>query len=386
MLESLIKFASDAIREFSDMERLFAADNQDSRTVVFYAEREIHYWYFAGYIEAILAESDLDICYISSDSNDPIFQISNPRIKPFYIRNLLSTVFSRLDSKVLVMTNPGINRCSIRRAPHPVNHVYVFHGIASIHKGYKHGAFDFYDTVFCLAPYQVAELRRTEEIYGLPPKELIVTGYPLLETIYQQYQIYQQKRTARYLPVCLIAPTWGPSSLMEHCIDEMITVLEHMELEVQIRPHPEFVKQEPQKMRKLTQRLKQCPNISLQLDLAPLESLYEADILITEHSSICYEYALGTQRPVLFIDTPMRVDNPEWEKLGLEPMENLYRCQLGACLSPDNIGQVGLMVDSLLKQSNKFQKVLPEIREKMVANWQHSAAIGASHILQLCGR
>ena len=46
------------------------------------------------------------------------------------------------------------------------------------------GAVDNYDTVFCIGDFQIDEIRRQEELYHTKEKNLVVAGYPLLETLY----------------------------------------------------------------------------------------------------------------------------------------------------------------------------------------------------------
>ena len=45
-------------------------------------------------------------------------------------------------------------------------------------------------------------------------------------------------------------------------------------------------------------------------------TIFEADLMITDWSGIAYEYAYTTCKPVLFIDTPMKIMNPEYKKIG----------------------------------------------------------------------
>ncbi len=383
MLRSLVDSARKVAREFSELERFFADENKAARRLVFYSEREIFYNYFQDYIEKILEMSDLELCYISSQSNDPVFERCKSRIKPFYFRNTLNAVFSRLDSKVLVMTNPGLNKLSIKRAPDHVKHVYVFHGIASVHKGYLPGSFDYYDSIFCIAPYQVDEIRKSEELYKLKPKELVLTGYPLAERIWRDHQGYKSGAREKSRPLCLIAPTWGPSSIMENCIEGLVESLARTDFEVRLRPHPEFIKRNRNKMRAIEKFISGFANIELELELGAFESLHQADLLITEHSSISFEYALGTERPVLFVDTPMRVDNPEYQMLGMEPVENVYRSKVGTCVSPERISEAGRLCSEMIERQALFRKKILEARLLLLSNWQSSAEIGAKYLIDI---
>ena len=75
------------------------------------------------------------------------------------------------------MTMPDLNQFHVRRSTNSVNHIYMFHAINSIHLQYNQGAFDFYDTIFCVGPHHIEEMRITEKLYDLPPKQLIHVGY-----------------------------------------------------------------------------------------------------------------------------------------------------------------------------------------------------------------
>jgi YidC/Oxa1 family membrane protein insertase len=300
---------------------------------------------------------------------------------------MLSAAFSSLDSKVLVMTAPDINNGPIKRAPDSVHHTYVFHAIASTHQSYRLGAFDSYDSLLCIGPYQIAEIRKTEEIYRLKKKELLLTGYPLLERIYNEHQEYKKTKqnTLEQNPYCVIAPTWGPSSILETCIHQLIQALANSKFRVLLRPHPEFVKRFPKKVEAIQKSVLKTKNITMQSDLSTLQILHEADLLITDHSGISMEYFLATERPVLFIDTPTRIDNSDVSRIGLEPIENTYRNRLGMSLLPQKMDQVVPTLQTLLNKQMEYADSAPAIRNELVSNWQKSAEIGANYILERCG-
>lgn len=391
MFKNLVAAAQDAASEFKQFEQLMAPENKELRQLMFYAESAIFYRYYEDYIEYILANSGLTICYVTSESSDPIFDQarSNSRIKPFFIKNLLPTLLAKLDSKVLVLSTPDLSNGFIKRAPKPVHHVYAFRGISSTHQGYKLGAFDNYDSVLCVGQYQIDEIRKTEQIYNLPAKELVLTGYPLVERIYREHRVYRSASSrTKEKQVCLIAPSWAPvlpeSSIMDNCVFPLIDALSNSNFEVWIRPHPEFAKRFPEKMKRIRESLVARPNISLQTELSSMQCLHEADILVTDHSSIAVDFFLGTERPVVFVNTPRRVDNPESGKLALEPVENVIRTKMGGCVEPDKVSEIVSLLRGLLSDRSEFQKRVPEIRDQLVANWQRAAEVGGCHILRLC--
>ena len=49
------------------------------------------------------------------------------------------------------------------------------------------------------------------------------------------------------------------------------------------------------------------------------------------------DFALG--RPVLYIDTPRKINNPEYQKIDLVPLEESIRIEIGDLLAPEDIGR-----------------------------------------------
>jgi len=389
MFKTIMENARQTAHEISEMERLFSAENKQLREIVVYAERDISWQYYVDFIEYILAHSDKRICYLSSDLNDPIFKTAESRIQPFFIKNTLSAVFEKLDARVLIMTTPDLNKGAVKRAPHPVQHVYAFHGISSIHQGYRLGALDNYDTLLCIAQYQIDEVRKTEAVYNLTAKKLPLVGYPLVERIYRDHQQFIAKREGQQdeKQICLVAPTWDPqqkSSIMDACIDEMIEPLARSPFKVWLRPHPEFVKRFPKKIEAIGKRIQKLPNITLAMELGSMQCLHEADVLVTDHSTIAMDYVIGTERPVLYIDTPTRIDNPERDRLNMEVMENKIRAQMGATLAPKEVKNIGAVLETLIASQADFKERVGELRDCLVANWQQAAKIGGDVILGLC--
>jgi hypothetical protein len=52
-------------------------------------------------------------------------------------------------------------------------------------------------------------------------------------------------------------------------------------------------------------------------------------------------------KPVLFIDTALKEMNKEWRKLGIEPIENSIRNELGISILPGEVGQVVAKISEL---------------------------------------
>ena len=106
--------------------------------------------------------SDIPICYISSQKDDPGLSLSHKNYKTFeidegFVRNWL---FENIDTDIMVMTMPDIESFQVKRSKYSVHYVYIQHSLVSLHAVYRKGAFDYYDTIFCSGPHHVKEIRQ----------------------------------------------------------------------------------------------------------------------------------------------------------------------------------------------------------------------------------
>jgi len=373
------------LKEIANVKSLFSRENKESRSIVFYSESSIYYLYFEWLILYILDNSKQCVCYITSDPDDPVFLKQTDRFNVFYISNtIMAFVTLLLDSKVLIMTMPDLNKYHIKRSKNNVNHIYVFHAIISAHMAYQKGAFDHYDTVFCVGPHHVEEIIETEFYYGLNNKELVEVGYPLLEKIHKEHYSFKERldRNTNTSPMILIAPSWAAGNIIETCIEEIVSLLLGAGYRVVLRPHPETFKRNKEKINSILEKYKDKEAFEIDDNLCSINNFHMADILITDWSGIAFEYAFGTERPVLFINTPKKIHNDEYDKLGLEPIEIKLRNIIGISIDVREINTITTAVCKLLSEHIQFKKAIIEQRNKYIYNWNHSFKVGGEYILQ----
>jgi len=382
---TVFKSISLFFREFRISRELMSENNKKPRTLVFYSEKDVYYQYYKETIDYILANSELDICYISSDISDPVFANTNPRIKPFYLNFFLATFFPMLDSKVIVMTMPDIERYYLKRSG-KAHHVYMFHAIVSTHLQYRFGAFDHYDSILCVGPHHRAEIEKSEMIYNLKPKRLVDCGYSMLETIYQKHRASSGsggEPVSRRKKI-LIAPTWGESSILELCIMELGGVLGDTEYDVVIRPHPQYVRTRGKQLKEIAEKLAKYTNIRIESNLVAETNIHNADILITDRSGIAFEYAFGTERPVLFIDTPLKINNPRYLELDCIPIEISSRERLGKSITIKEIPGILPILSDFVADYPRYRQQILLFRGQYIYNWQGAAKACGEYIIGLC--
>lgn len=363
-------------REKADYKKFFA---NESMKLVFYSESNGFYKYFKGMIDYVCANSDIEIHYVTSDPDDNIFKDERPQIHPYYISSdrYLVPLFMKLECDMCVMTMPDLEKYHIKRSRvrKDVEYVFACHGIGSIAL-YRKGALDWFDTILVPGIDQFNEIRATEEVYGTPKKRLVEAGYPLMDDMLAEYE--SKEHPANEIPKILIAPSWQTDNIIDLCIDELLGELGKTEYEIILRPHPQQVRHEPEKFDLLKEKFRDCRNITVQTDFSSNNPVMEADVLITDWSDISWEFAFVTKRPVLFINTPMKIMNQEYERINIPPINQTMRTVIGEALETDELGRTNETIGKMLADRDEYAKVIQKTYEEHVYN------IGKSS--KLCGR
>lgn len=371
----------EAKRERQDYKRFFSIVNKH---LVFYSESSGFYKYYKGFIEYLIQNTNLAIHYITSDPDDVIFEIAKEKtqIKPYYIgEKRLITLMMKLEADMMVMTMPDLENYHIKRSyiDKNIEYVNVRHEMDSLNLTYRTGALDHYDTVFCTGKHHKEEVEKLEAAYGLPKKKIVECGYPLLDEMRADYE----KRTdlAHDKKRILIAPSWQEGNIVDSCLEKILDNLKGEGYYITVRPHPQHVRHRGEFMEQLKKRYEQDDDIAIQTDFSSNSTVFEADLVITDWSSIAYEYAYTTRKPVLFINTPMKVMNPEYQKIDTVPVNILIREELGCSLDTDKLDRLSERVSMLLAHSKEYYDKIGSFVDEYVYHLGTSAEVGAKYMI-----
>lgn len=374
-----------AKREKADYRRFFSAGNKH---VVFYSEKSGFWKYFRDIVMKLLEWSNLTIHYVTNDPEDQVFRLAEtePRIVPYYIGpKKIIPLMMKMDADTVVMTTPDLDTYHIKRSyvRKDAEYIYTPHDPMSVHMSFREGAMDHFDTVLCAGPQQIDEIRKTEEVYGLPEKTLVPCGYCLLDDMTADW-IKREKKPSDGLKRILIAPSWNEDNILDSCADELIRNLLRDGRKITVRPHPEYVKRFGAKLNALMDRWKEQRGDQLvfETDFSSNESLYEADILITDWSGIAYEYSYTTGKPTLFINTKMKCPNPNWEKIGITPLEISLRDRIGRSLDKDSLGRAEEVIAEMEAHPEEWAERIAQVREQNIFNPGSCGEAAAEYILK----
>jgi hypothetical protein len=361
------------IRHLLEVIRFLQLPN-GQRRLTFYSEGRNYWPHLEGLVRELLVSSDIDICYISSDEEDPGLLLEHPNYRTFktdegFIRSWL---LENIETDLMVMTMPDLHQYQVKRSKHKVHYIYVQHSLVSLHMAYRKGAFDYFDTIFCAGPHHVREVQAMEKLYNLPTKILVEHGYGRLDAIIEEAHKRPRTETPdtaqRHV---LIAPSWGPKASIESGVAEkIIDYLITQNCRITLRPHPETVKFSKNMIDRILAKNENNLLFSYEDNVAGQDSLHDSDLMISDWSGAALDYSFGLNKPVLFVDVPRKVNNLDFEELEIEPFETEIRKHIGAILPLDFTAVELYLVD--VNQSSRA--------DASVFNVGESARVGSSYI------
>lgn len=389
-------------REKADYKRFF---NIVDKHVVFYSEGSGFYKYFKGPIEYLLAHSDAPIHYVTNDPDDRIFELAKtePRLRPYYISEQRAiTLMMKMDADIVVTTQEDLDNYYIKRSyvRPDVEYVFTFHHMTSTHLTAMKHSYDHYDTLLCVGPHQVKELRRAEQLYKLPEKNLVECGYHLLDENIASYAQLMEKQqagadagaaagaegssSANDKPVVLVAPSWQENNLLDLCFDGLMKTLLGRGWRVIVRPHPEYTKRYRPRWEALQNRYADVSEDELyfERDFSSNDTVFTSDVIITDWSSVFCEFSFSTGKPTVFIDTPMKVGNPDYQELGIEPTDISLRNEVGASFDPADLGKLGDTVADMIANADAWHDRIIAVREKTIFNVGRGGEIAGEYLLE----
>ncbi|MCI9218158.1 MAG: membrane protein insertase YidC [Lachnospiraceae bacterium] len=371
-------WSDEAKRENADYKRFFSIGNKH---LVFYSESSGFYKYFRGVIEYLLDNTNIVIHYITSDPKDAIFGMAEvqPQIKPYYIgEKKLITLMMKMDADIVVMTMPDLENYHIKRSyvRKDIQYIFIPHSMCSLNLTMRTASIDHFDTIFCTGKHQREETEKTEIAYHLPKKTLVDWGYCLLDQMRADYV----ENAVGDRKTILIAPSWQKDNIVDTCLDELLEALEGKGYKIIVRPHPQHVRQQPQRMEQLKAKFS-SENIEIQTDFSSNDTVFQADMMITDWSGIAYEYSFTTYKPVLFIDTPLKIMNSEYQRIDTEPFNIWMREILGKVIKPSEAGGVYGVITEMLGEADKYHDIIKSYANEYVYNLDHSGEVGAKYII-----
>ena len=349
------------------------------KEIVFYSE-SFQDWHHLKPLLSGLLNQKMTVTYVTSDEEDPGLLKQSLNYRSIYIGKGFFRIlfFQYLKAKLFILTMMDLDNFELKRSIHPVHYVYLFHTLGSTHMVDQEESYDHYDTIFCAGPHQKNEIEKREAIKKVRKKNLIQYGYPRLEKLVQIRSKADEKGK-----VVLLAPTWGNESLINTIGEDVCAKIIESGFKLILRPHHETLKRTPEVISQIENRYKNNQSFKLVTEMSDTDSLLSSDILICDWSGTAIEYALGLEKPVIFIDTPPRVRNHNWKELKSEPLEMSIREKVGQIISPTKLNDLSSAITQLLRNDQTFPDQMKSLRKEFVYNLGLSEIVGPEEIKKL---
>jgi YidC/Oxa1 family membrane protein insertase len=373
---SKIKKQLEKEREKNDMKLFFSVKKE----FVIFSEASGFYKYFSGIIDYIHKNSDITVHYLTADIYDRVFDIDHPRFKAYFCsENGLIATFMKLDCDICLMTTPDLDNFQYKRSivKKDVEYIYQMHGVGSFHIQYKKDALCNFDTIFYYAKNHIEEIRCLEKIYNTKEKKLVNAGIAYLDDLIEKYNNADKQENPK--PQIIIAPSWQKDNILDLCLDDLLKHLDSEKYKIIIRPHPEYIKRFPYKIKNIEKRY--GGSCIVQKDFSDSSAVYESDIIITDWSGIAPEFAFITLRTVLFINTPMKIMNPEWEKVDIIPMDIWLREEIGVSVNTQDLSSIENTITELLGNKFGYKEKITNLMNNSLYNIGKSAEVSGNYII-----
>jgi len=367
--------------------RAFKALPHDSKRIVFYSESGQDWHHFEPVIDALTRDLKESVVYLTSDPQDPGLSQDNPLLAGFCIGSgLIRTIcFQWLDAGVMAMTMVDFNKLQLKRSVNPVTYAFMFHSLISVHMADHEDSYDHYDAILCAGPHQMREVRKREELLGLPAKQLFEHGYHRLEDLMANRRAPPPWKTDADIHV-LLAPSWGEETILNVCGPELVDVLIDAGFRVTLRPHYQTRWMTPELIDRIARKYEGHARFSLMEQMGESDSLFDSHVMITDWSGAGMDYGMGLEKPVLYIDVPPKARNDWWPTLEMEPFESYVRDKIGAIVAPDNLAAAPAEIRRLLQNPDAFRRDVARLRDEWMFNAGNSAGAAAAAIAELAAQ
>ena len=334
------------------------ADTNKYPLVIFVDDKR--YWNVFEPVIKELSSRQIPVTYMTASKDDPGLKCTYEKFAAEFIGegNRAFAKLNFLSASIVLSTTPGLDVYQWKKSKDVDYYLHMLHACDGV-TAYRMFGLDYYDGVMLSGQYQEDDLRNLEKLRNLPAKETCLVGIPYMDKMATRLKeagpIKEHPRTV------LLAPSWGPSSILNKYGESFITELVKTGYTIIIRPHPQSFTSEKEMIDSLMAKFPETDKLSWNRDNDNFDVLRKADILISDFSAVTYDFALVYDKPIIYADTEFDkgpydawwLDTPYWTFTALE--------RIGMKLTRDKLSSIKEMIDECI-EDERFAKGRDEVR------------------------
>ena len=318
--------------------------------------------------EPVLAEFDrrgIDVKYLTASKDDPGLNCRYEHVKSEFLGegNKAFSKLNFLNACVVLSTTPGLDVYQWKRSRDVDFYVHIPHSAGEIAL-YRMFGIDYYDSILIAGEHLLRHVRELETLRNLPEKEVVYAGLPYMDKMVERLQ--NNPEVKEHETTVLLAPSWGPSSLLNKFGEKIIDHLIATGYTIIIRPHPQSFTSEKEMIERLQMKYPESQKLKWNRDVDNFEVLKNSDILISDFSAVVFDFALVYDKPIIYTDTKFERDTYDYWWMDDEVWTLTALPKLGEEINEENMKDVKEIIYRCLS-SGKYAEGRDEVRNEC---WQ----------------
>ena len=217
-----------------------------------------------------------------------------------------------------------------------------------------------------------------EQKFNFPKKEIVNSGYFFLDNIKRKANLKSKEK--RHI---LFAPSWNynKSNLFDDYCIEIVSSLLSENFTLTLRPHSEHYTRSKKTINKIKDLFLNNENFFLDKSYSNLKSLEKSEILITDNSSIVFEFILIFERPIIYIDYKDKVHNVSIDKISIKSSDDELKKNFGNILNISDLKKLPELCENLLIKNNLSSDSINSFSKKYLSNLNNSASFASNYLI-----
>lgn len=318
--------------------------------------------------------------YLTASPDDPALSENYEHVTAQFIGegNRAFARMNMLKADVVLSSTPGVDVYQWKRSRNVKWYAHILHAANDV-TAYRMFGIDYYDAVMTSGEYQAKQVRQLEELRHLPEKELPMIGLPHMDALRER--LLNAGELPEHPVTVLLAPSWGPSSILNKFGSKMIDALLKTGYHIIIRPHPQSFTSEKAMLDELMEKYPDSDTLEWDSSNDNFEVLRRSDILISDYSGVIFDFALVFDRPIIYADTSF--DKGPYDAWWLEDEMWTFSIlpQIGRQLTKENFETVGELIDGCLN-APELAEGRNKARSDTWANIGNSASLAVDYLIE----